>query len=94
MNLRYDWEISLKLEIPEKFINQELPRISLQPIVENAVVHGAADLERDSEVTIRVCEANGCCRIEISDEGVGLTAEQLRHIRRQIFIYCRTSVGI
>lgn len=84
MNLRYDWEISLNLQIPEKFINQELLRISLQPIVENAVVHGAAELERDSEVTIRVCEANGCCRIEISDEGVGLTAEQLLHIRRQI----------
>lgn len=84
MNLRYDWEISLKLEIPERFINQELPRISLQPIVENAVVHGAAELERDSEITIRVYEENGCCRIEISDEGVGLTEEQLIHIRRQI----------
>lgn len=84
MNLRYDWVTTLQIEIPDELINQEIPKISLQPIVENAVVHGAAQKEEDCLITIRAQALDGCCRIEVIDDGAGLNGEQLLHLRRQI----------
>ena len=77
-------EDEFEIEIPDELINQEIPKISLQPIVENAVVHGAAQKEEDCLIMIRAQALDGCCRIEVIDDGAGLNGEQLLHLRRQI----------
>src|SRR5690606_7639063 len=40
MNLRLDHELCLNLEIPDELLSQEILKLSLQPIVENAIKHG------------------------------------------------------
>ena len=39
LNIRNDYTISLMIEIPEELMDLEIPKMTLQPLVENAFVH-------------------------------------------------------
>lgn len=86
MNLRFDYEIRLKLDIPLELLDQPIPKITLQPIVENAVVHGAVALAADSVIALigETDRENGRFCIRIEDQGVGMDAGALERLRRQI----------
>ena len=86
MNLRFDYIIRLDVDIPEELKSQQLPKISLQPIVENAVVHGAAVLAADTTIVIRaeIDREAESYSISIRDEGKGMDEQMLAHLRRQI----------
>ena len=86
MNLRFDYVIRLDMDIPEELLDQRLPKISLQPIVENAVVHGAAVLAADTTISVRadIDLENSSYTIRVTDEGKGMDAQVLEHVRRQI----------
>ncbi|MBQ8833685.1 MAG: sensor histidine kinase [Oscillospiraceae bacterium] len=86
MNLRFDYVIRLDMDIPGELMDQRLPKVSLQPIVENAVVHGAAVLAADTTVSVRgqIQREQNRYTIRITDEGKGMDMEALEHLRRQI----------
>ncbi len=95
MNLRFDYVITLYMDIPEELMGQKIPKISLQPIVENAVVHGAAALAADSTISLRgeIDRERGRCTISIRDEGVGMDEGALERLKRQIAGLEPTSSG-
>jgi len=85
MNLRFDYEIILVQEIPEELEQTEVPKISIQPIVENAIVHAAISAaEGDRVIRIRAVREKEDCIIEVADNGPGMNAEQLAGMERQI----------
>lgn len=86
MNLRFDYVISLRVDIPEDLLGQKVPKISLQPIVENAVIHGAAALAADTAITVRgtLHADQGWFSIQIIDEGRGMDEADLARLHRQI----------
>ena len=53
INLRFDYEIYLSLNLPEEVLKQEIPKMSLQPIVENAIYHGIEELAEDTNIYIK-----------------------------------------
>lgn len=56
----------------------EIPGMVLQPLVENAVVHGVKDLIKDGEITIRLIEAGPFVKLEVEDNGGGYPGEILK----------------
>ena len=86
MNLRFDYVIRLELDVPSQLMGQLVPKISLQPIVENAVVHGAAVLAADTAITLRgtLDRPGGSFTISITDGGQGMDEAALARLRRQI----------
>ena len=86
MNLRFDYVIGLEIDIPLELMGQPIPKVSLQPIVENAVIHGAAALAADSTITLTgVCRREGGrFTIRVADQGRGMGPEELERLRRQI----------
>ena len=86
MNLRFDYVISLEVDVPEELLTQRIPKISLQPVVENAVIHGAALLGADTTIALRgqIDSERQCFLIMITDEGRGMDEETLKSLRRQI----------
>lgn len=86
MNLRFDYTLTLQLELPDCLLPQSIPKMSLQPIVENAVVHGLEEVQADTAIVLRgtVEPDGGACRIEIIDHGKGMTPEVLHHLEQQI----------
>lgn len=57
-----------------------LPKLTLQPIVENAIVHGLESLEEGGLVTIRAMDLEGHLLISVSDNGVGMDEVALQRL--------------
>jgi two-component system sensor histidine kinase YesM len=79
-NARIDYHI----EIPENMLSQSVPRLMLQPIVENSVIHGVAKSYSSGEISISGEISNGFCKIYIDDDGPGLNPEQLEALNRKM----------
>lgn len=84
INLRFDYEIILSLKIPPLILKQEIPKMSLQPIVENAIYHGIEQLAEDTTIYIKGIIEAGDCIIEITDAGKGMTREELDKLYKKI----------
>lgn len=84
INLRFDYKIILSLNIPDEIMIQEIPKMSLQPIVENAIYHGIEQLAEDTTIYIKGSVVEDDCIIEITDAGKGMNQEQVRELYRKI----------
>lgn len=84
INLRFDYEIYLSLNIPELILKQEIPKMSLQPIVENAIYHGIEQMAEDTNIYIKGLIEGEDCVIEITDAGKGMTEEEVEKLRLKI----------
>lgn len=94
MNLRFDYEIYLSLNIPEVLWEQEIPKMSLQPIVENAISHGIEDIAEDTNIYIKGIVLMQDFIIEITDQGKGMTKEEVKRLRAKIEDDIETSGGL
>lgn len=84
INLRYDFTVYLSLNLQESLMNQELPKMSLQPIVENAVLHGIEPLAEDATIYIKGWYEGDDCVIEITDAGGGMTDEAFEKLQKRM----------
>ena len=84
INLRFEYSISLSLRIPDDILVQKIPKMSLQPIVENAICHGLEQLAADAYIYIKGTAKDGDCLIEITDPGRGMSMEQLETLHKKL----------
>ena len=84
INLRFDYEIYLSLNLPEEILRQKIPKMSLQPIVENAIYHGIEELAEDTNIYIKGFARGEDCIIEITDAGKGMSEEQAERLKKKI----------
>ncbi|WP_274650786.1 sensor histidine kinase [Paenibacillus humicola] len=85
-NHRFDFGIRLEIAVEdESLLNAAIPKISLQPIVENAFLHGIMEKpDKTGHIRIRIETDCGNIRILIADDGVGMTEEQIRRATRPL----------
>ena len=57
-----------------------VPRMTLQPLIENAYIHGISSREEGGTVGLKVWKRDGFARIEVSDNGRGLSQEKIDSI--------------
>lgn len=84
MNLRYDFEILLNVKIEEEIYDQEIPKMSLQPIVENAICHGIVENAEDAVIYIKAVSHSNQFEISITDSGMGMSEEQLLNLEQKV----------
>ncbi len=84
INLRFDYEIYLSLNIPDLILKQEIPKMSLQPIIENAIYHGIEEMAEDSNIYMKGIIEGDDCLIEITDMGKGMSEEDVEKLRMKI----------
>lgn len=77
---RFHYEI----DIPEAMRELPLPRLLLQPLVENAILHGVEGSTGFGVIQIRGEAAGGVCRLTVEDNGRGATDEQQAALRRAL----------
>ncbi|REE85283.1 two-component system sensor histidine kinase YesM [Paenibacillus taihuensis] len=87
MNVRFDHTVDLQIDVSSDYLEQELLKMSLQPIVENSVKHGMkwkASEERNLVITITAVVTDTHMVIEIADNGIGMTPEQTAELNAKI----------
>ncbi len=82
VNLRFDGQVSLALDVPEALGGVELLKMSLQPLVENAVKHGFCGAPL--RVEIRAKAEDGMIRLIVSDDGAGMSPEKAETLNRKL----------
>lgn len=78
MNLRLDGLLELNIDVDKDLLDQEVLKMSLQPIVENAIKHGIIPKNLSSNGVLKVDARylEESVIIEITDNGVGMSAAQ------------------
>ena len=77
MNVRMQNSIKVEIEIREEDREVSLPKMTLQPIVENAILHGLKNKRGEKEIRIYTHETGDDFFVIIEDNGVGMDTEIL-----------------
>src|SRR5690606_2354825 len=85
--VRFQDQMSFTLSVEPGLDHIEIPPMTLQPIVENAIIHGLKDKETGGQVSVSISSGGNTLYIKISDNGVGMGAQQLKDIFREQSIH-------
>lgn len=79
MQTRFKNRFTVSFEIEDEAELYDIPKLSLQPLLENALLHGILYCEKpDKELIVRAWVADGSVHIEVEDTGNGMTEETVR----------------
>ena len=68
----------------ENLSDIQVPVFLLQPLVENAVIHGIAKKEQGGKITIQCRKTDDALHIEVADTGVGMDPETLQGLKDKL----------
>jgi len=77
MDVRMNGEVEYRYEVDPAVQFDSIPRLSIQPLVENALNHGLKNKAGKKLVVITAGEVEGNLVIRIADNGVGMDAEAM-----------------
>lgn len=83
MDVRMRGEIKYLFEIDDEVLQDTLPRISIQPLVENAINHGLKNARGEKYVKIRASKKQENLWIEVEDNGIGIEKEQMEELLKE-----------
>lgn len=81
---RFGEKFDVTYSVEEGIMRYQMLRFILQPIVENAIIHGLSVCARTGKLEISIKKENDSIIIRIKDDGVGMTPEQLISLRDYI----------
>ena len=79
-SMRYRDIVDFELQIDEEILSIQTLKLSLQPIVENAIYHGIKQRGR-GKITIHGYRDGDCAVLQVIDNGVGMSKEKLQQVR-------------
>ena len=74
-------EIRLESTLPREVLYTEIPKLSIQPLVENAIVHGMPMDSRRIVITLKCRQEDGLLVLSVTDNGTGIAPERLHEIQ-------------
>ncbi|WP_347870679.1 cache domain-containing sensor histidine kinase [Enterocloster bolteae] len=97
MKIRYSDGFEVVYDIDETCLDCKVPRLILQPIVENSIVHGLAEKEDDiGHLTVRLKASGDSLIFTVEDDGRGMTEEEIGQLltHRERAEGDNTSIGV
>lgn len=80
LKTRFADRIEFSQEIDEDVIDVQMPCMILQPLVENAFIHGIGEMETGGKITLRVEKNDGMAVVIIEDNGKGMDEGRIRSV--------------
>lgn len=84
LSKRFGNMVNLSIDLSKSLENVRVPKLLMQPIVENSVHHGRYDDGRTLEISITAEESLGRLVMRISDNGRGISEDKLEQLREQL----------
>jgi len=82
--MRYGERLRVVFDLEEGIERYSMPKLLLQPLVENAIYHGIGDQEQGGTIWITALRFDHYLLVTVKDDGVGMTDEQLEHLRSSL----------
>lgn len=78
---RYDYNFSIHWEIEDSVLSLLIPKITLQPLIENAIIHGVRRMEEEGIIWVKAYHEDNNLIVKIEDNGFKpIDVEKLNHI--------------
>jgi len=83
MKMRFGEELKWNITLPNLYENVKIPKLLIQPLVENSVLHGAENKigSCNIEIIIEPVEESNSIRIMVKDDGIGMSKQKLKNIQ-------------
>ena len=78
--MRFGDVFTYQIDCAEEVRKARTPKITLQPIVENAIVHGVGTMDEGGKITITARREGDCLELAVHDNGCGIKPDVLAHI--------------
>jgi two-component system sensor histidine kinase YesM len=75
--LRYTEYLDYKLEFDEEILKYSIPKLTLQPLIENSIYHGLKQKEEKGHLIIKGYKEDNKIKIEVIDDGVGISKDRI-----------------
>lgn len=83
--MRYRDILDYVIEVDEAVLDSTILKLTLQPLVENALYHGIKNKRQGGTITVRVKQYEAdCVLLEVEDDGIGFTPVRLAQIEAEI----------
>ena len=92
-NYRYKNQFTYTFDVEENCLSYLCNKITLQPIIENAIYHGIDRMVDEGYIKICIREEEMAIRMTVTDNGVGMSEEQCQEILHRE-AGDRTGIGI
>jgi two-component system sensor histidine kinase YesM len=84
-NIRYGDAFQLKITVPEALDSLPIPKLTLQPLIENAIYHGLKTVSREGYIGIEAtCDQAGSVSLVLWDNGQGMDPESIEAINKHL----------
>lgn len=83
---KLQFEIDIDEQMDKDIMNYKVPKLTIQPIVENAVYHGLEKKKEKGKVTIKAFATDTRLSINIIDDGMGIPIERLKTINKNLYL--------
>lgn len=87
-NMRYDNIIELDVQVDACYDDVKIPKMTLQPLIENSIYHGIRVKEgKRGVVEIRIRQEDSDVWIVVADSGTGMSQEEIDEMNQSISVY-------
>ena len=83
---RYQNLFNINISAPENILQNSIPKLTLQPIIENAIYHGIKTNNKKAIINIDIQKIDQVIYIDVRDSGVGIRFDKLIEINKNINI--------
>lgn len=84
---RFGEKLKMEIELPDEeseVLQLQFPKLTLQPIIENAIFHGLEEKEEGGTILIHIDTTPDKVLVSIQDDGVGIPENQLEQINKKL----------
>lgn len=82
--IRYSTKLSYEIHVPPELEDYMVPKLILQPLVENAIYHGIKQKREKGLISIHVTLQDGVLALEVRDTGQGIPPHLLKELQAQM----------
>lgn len=93
-SVRYSDKLQYEIDIPDDLLHVVVPKLILQPLVENALYHGIKNRRGMGTITITAETDGDDLLLRVKDSGAGMSAEQLEALKAGIYEERHTGLGL
>lgn len=84
ITFRFHGRVSLHQQIPKELGMERIVKLTLQPLIENAVQHGLIHKRTDGEIWLKGEKKEGDIFLYVIDNGAGMTPEELKKLSEHL----------
>lgn len=82
--IRYQDILEYEIDVPQELGMYRIPKITIQPLVENALYHGIKNKRGLGKISITGEKAKDCFYLYVTDNGIGMGEKRLQQIKDRI----------